>query len=261
MISKKRRKPNLIKNIASLNNKYFEISRVGLYFFCALLLVTTFASGYSFGKTNDTTASTQNPSGVQPTPTAQPAAPGQIAQQNLDAMVPVGPTDHIRGDINAKVVLVEYSDFQCPYCQRFHATMQQVFKDYGGKVAWVMRDFPLPFHDKAEKLAEAAECVAEAGGNTAYWKMADAIFAGTNVQLTDLAGLAQDSGVDKTKFQACLDSGKFASQIKTQLDAGAKAGIQGTPGSIIVNRNGKKDFINGALPIEQIKAQIDKLLQ
>lgn len=239
------------------NPTYIEINRSVLYVFCTLLLISTFGSGYAFGKNNTVVAPVTAPS-----PQAAVPAEGQPAQQNLEAVPPVTDADHIRGSKTAQVVVVEYSDFQCPYCQRFHTSMQQVFKDYGGKIAWVLRSYPLSFHDKAQKIAEASECVADLGGNDAYWKMADNIFTSMpNTQLTDLGDLAQNSGVNKVKFQECLDSGKFADKVKKESAAGSAAGIQGTPGSIIISKNGKKDFINGALPVDQIKAQIDKLLQ
>ena len=96
--------------------------------------------------------------------------------------------DHIRGDNNAKITIVEYSDYDCPFCHRFHATMQQVMDEYQGQVRWVYRDFPLPqLHPNAPKLAEAAECVASQGGEDAFWSFADAYFSakseGKNVTL------------------------------------------------------------------------------
>jgi protein-disulfide isomerase len=94
-------------------------------------------------------------------------------------MVPVTAADHIRGDISAPVKIVEYSDLECPFCKRFHTTLQEIMKSsYGteNKVAWVFREFPLAqLHPKAVKEAEAAECVAELGGNEAYWKFIDKV--------------------------------------------------------------------------------------
>lgn len=99
------------------------------------------------------------------------------AALKADAFVPVTAKDHIRGDINkAKLVLVEYSDFECPFCTRFHSTMVQVIKDYNGQVAWVYRHYPLSFHPTAQPAAEASECVTKVGGNDAFWKFADQAF-------------------------------------------------------------------------------------
>jgi protein-disulfide isomerase len=100
----------------------------------------------------------------------------------------VNDQDHLRGEKNAKITVVEYSDFDCPFCSRFHTTMQQVLDEYDGQVNWVYRDFPLPqLHPNAPKLAEAAECIANQNGEEAFWKFADAYYTtkgeGKNVTL------------------------------------------------------------------------------
>lgn len=96
---------------------------------------------------------------------------------NLEKMAPVTAADHIRGDINAPVKVVLYSDLECPFCKRFHGTMQDIMKAYStDKVAWVFRPFPIAqLHPKAVKEAEAAECAAEIGGNDAFWKFIDKV--------------------------------------------------------------------------------------
>ena len=94
-------------------------------------------------------------------------------------ITPVNENDHIRGNPNAPLVIVEYSDFDCPFCKTFHTTMQQIMDEYGptGEVAWVYRQLPLTsLHPSAAHIAEASECVAELGGDEAFWKFADMVF-------------------------------------------------------------------------------------
>ncbi|MFH0873893.1 MAG: thioredoxin domain-containing protein [Candidatus Komeilibacteria bacterium] len=170
--------------------------------------------------------------------------------------------EHITGSVNAKVVLIEYSDYECPYCKNFDTTMQQVVKAYGNKVAWVYRHFPLSFHANAQKEAEASECVASLGGNDAFWSFSKKLYErttsnGTGFALTALGPLAKEVGVDQNKFQTCLDSGQFTAKVNTDLSEGQAAGITGTPGTIIVVDGKAKSIIPGALPLAQVKALID----
>lgn len=228
-----------------------------------LLIVISFLfSGYLFLKVQklESIATSASLTAQAPSPSDQQAPPEPT--QNLDAVPPVTNSDHILGNKNAEIVLVEYSDFECPFCKRFHPTMQQLVKDYGDKVAWVYRHYPLGFHTKAQKTAEASECANELGGNNAFWNMNNLIFEKMpDLELSGLSGLASQIGLNKQKFQQCLDSGKFAAHVKEDMDGGSKAGISGTPGTVIVSKNGKKDFIGGALPLESVKKQIDALLQ
>ncbi len=207
----------------------------------------------------------------------------------------VNADDHILGNTDATMVIVEYSDLECPFCKTFHTTMQSIITTYGndGKVAWVYRQFPLNIHPKAEKEAEASECANELGGNTIFWKYIDQIFTITpsNNQLdqAQLPKIAKDLGLDVSKFNACLDSGKYAAKIQAQEADGVKAGAQGTPFSIIVLKNAlsasaleainqyvnsqglgqniyassdrKQIVLNGAIPLSFIQPVIDIVLK
>jgi protein-disulfide isomerase len=197
-----------------------------------------------------------------PTPSAQPpvaAAAGTVK--------PVDPkTDHIRGDKNAKVFVIEYSDFECPFCKRHHPTMQQLMTDYGGKVAWVYRQYPLSFHQNAQKEAEASECAAELGGNDAFWKFTDKIFErttsnGTGFALDALGPLAKEIGLNQQAFQKCLDSGKYAAKVAQDEQEGQAAGVSGTPGNIVWTKDGKSQLVEGAVPLQSLKSVIDPLLK
>jgi len=185
----------------------------------------------------------------------------------IDKMPPITSADHVRGDLSkAKIALVEYSDYECPFCKEFDPTLQAVVQKYGTDVAWIYRYFPLSFHQNAEKEAEAAECVSQLGGNQAFWNFSDKIYErttsnGTGFALSALGPLAKEVGVDQTKFQACLDSGKNASIVAADLAGGEAAGIDGTPGTFIITKDGRTDTITGAQSLDTVEAKIDALLK
>ncbi len=192
----------------------------------------------------------------------QPTAADQPQLGSAAQVDPVTETDHLRGNPKADIILIEYSDFQCPFCHQFHPTMQQVMKDYGDKVAWVYRHFPLTqLHPNAQPAAEASECVAELGGNDAFWKYADELFTGTDLSKDGLTTAAVKIGVDKTKFTSCFESGKYTQKVNDLMASGQKAGINGTPGTVILQvSTGKTTLIPGAYPVAQVEQAIDSFL-
>ncbi|MDD4627956.1 MAG: DsbA family protein [Candidatus Peribacteraceae bacterium] len=194
----------------------------------------------------------------QPTaPTAPPAAP-TVSYENID---PITANDHVRGTANANITILEYSDMECPFCARVHPTMEQLLKDYGGKVNWVFRHFPLSFHPNAQKAAEATECAAELGGNDKFWEMTDMIYE-KGSDNTQLAVYAKAIGLNEAAFTKCVDSGKYATKVSDMMQTGSKAGVQGTPGSLIINNKTKKvSMVSGAQPIANFKTAIDALLK
>ena len=188
---------------------------------------------------------------------------------DVSAMRPVGLDDHIVGNPDAPVVIVEYSDFECPFCKGFHSTVQQIINEYGkdGKVAWVYRHFPLDqLHSKARKEAVAAERANELGGNDAFWKYANRFFELTpSNDQTDIATvlpkIAREIGLDEAKFSSCLSSGKYDSRIQSDLDNAIASGGQGTPFSIVLVEGQDPTPVSGALPYEQMKQLIEAALQ
>lgn len=167
--------------------------------------------------------------------------------------------DHIRGNVNAKITLVEYSDFQCPYCGSFHPTMNKVIEEYKDKVRWVYRHFPLSFHPNAQPAALAAECASEQGK---FWEFADSMFANQD-SLGDeyYKKLATDNKLNIKKFNDCYSSKKYLNKIQSQAQTGGAAGVDGTPGTFVVDQNGNATPLKGAVQYETIKAEIDKLLK
>ncbi len=179
---------------------------------------------------------------------------------------PVTEKDHVRGSRSAPIVIVEYSDIECPFCKIFHSTMKQVLVEYGNRVAWVYRHFPIPqLHQNAIKEAEATECAAELGGEVAFWSYLDKIFETTNsndsLPATELPKIASSLSLNVTTFNNCLNSGKHNAVIQAQIKSAIEAGARGTPYSVIVARNGDMEVINGAEPFESVKAKIDALLK
>lgn len=155
------------------------------------------------------------------------------------------------------MTIVEYSDFQCPFCKKFHPTMQRVMDEYEGKVRWVYRHFPLSFHRNAQKSAEASECAGEQGK---FWEYGDILFEnsqsdGSGLDTEDLKKYAKDLGLDNGKFDSCLSSGKYANKVKQQAAGGSSAGVKGTPATFI---NG--ELVSGAQPYEAVRSVIDKNL-
>ncbi len=184
----------------------------------------------------------------------------------VDRIQPVTSADHIRGNPNASVKIVEYSDTECPFCKRFHPTMQQAVKEYDGKVAWVYRHFPLDqLHPKARKEAEATECAGELGGNEKFWAYLDRLFAVTpannGLDPAELPTIAQYVGLDVAKFNTCLLSGKYAQHIEDNVQNAMATGGNGTPWSIVVAQNGKKYPLSGAQPYASVKQLIELALR
>jgi len=185
--------------------------------------------------------------------------------------------DHIRGDDDAKVVIIEYSDTECPFCKIYHQTLKKIFDEFGkdNQVAWVYRHFPIsygdnPLHKKSAKEAEATECAAEIGGADMFWKYIDALYEMTpsndGLEASALPLIATNVGLDTAKFNECLNSGKYADKVKASYDEALKAGAQGTPYTVIkykgefiplVNENGEG---LGALPYDVLKQIVSNLL-
>lgn len=227
-------------------------------------IVLAFVVGVLWQKVSQLEGGGVRTTGTATTGTAQqPQGPtqGKLSEEQVAKIPQVSDEDHIRGDRNAQVYLIEYSDYECPFCQRFHPTMQQVMDEYGEEVAWVYRHFPLDqIHPRARPAALASECVAELGGEETFWAFTDAIFADQQTTLSDLAGTAASVGVNEGAFQTCFDSEKYADKVENQYQGGIQAGITGTPGNLVVNQNGDAWLIPGALPFESVKAVIDEAL-
>ncbi len=199
---------------------------------------------------------------------AQNRARRQEALRARAVRPPTPGRDHIFGNPGAEISLIEYSDFECPFCKRFHPTARALVERYQGRVNWVYRHFPLAFHNPgAQKEAEGAECAAELGGNEAFWRFADAIFErttsnGKGFPIERLAPLAAELGLDRAAFEECLDSGRKLARVKSDFDEGVRIGINGTPGNVLRNnRTGEVRVRAGAVPLEALVADVEALLK
>jgi protein-disulfide isomerase len=201
----------------------------------------------------------------------------QLPQVNI---TPVTAADHILGNPNAPIKIVEYSDPSCPYCKMFNPTMEQIMSTYGpgGKVAWVYRSFPLDkpdangnmLHPNAGHEAQGLECAAFLGGNTTFWSYEKSWYDNFPLQgATDrsvasdtvqLVSLAKAVGLDTVAFNDCLSSGQFKNKIDAQYTDGINAGVSGTPHNIIITPTGDKIPLVGAVSYATIKTTIDTLL-
>jgi len=212
-----------------------------------LLIIVIFTGGFRSGSENNGAADSAGND-------AQPRGSGDAG--TVINMADLIDDDTVKGDPNAPVTIVEWSDFECPFCARFYRdTMGQIEKEYidTGKVKIVFRDFPLSFHQQAQKAAEAAECSGEQGQ---FWEMHDKLFEeGVTGGVSSFKQYASELGLDTAKFDSCLDSGKMASEVAKDMQDGVAVGITGTPGFII---NGQ--LVSGAQPFANFKQVIDAAL-
>jgi protein-disulfide isomerase len=176
-----------------------------------------------------------------------PEDPNKIYEVSADDDPYIGPKD-------AKVTLIEFSDFECPFCRKNVATIKELIKTYGGKIKVVFRDFPLDFHKNAKSAALAAGCAADQGK---FWQYHDKLFENQEkLELESLKLYAKELGLNTAEFNKCLDSKKHEAEIEKDIQDGQKVGVSGTPTLFI---NGRK--VEGAQPIDQFKKIIEEELK
>ncbi len=197
-------------------------------------------------------ANNKNTAVAKPDTVAQPQAAGSV---NLDELT------NVRGE--GELTIVEFSDPECPFCKRFHGTMQEVLGDYDGKVRWAYKHFPLTsLHRKAEREAVALECAAE---QDKFWDYADELYDRTpsNDGLADdeLFSMADDLGLDRGQFDDCLESDKYLDKVRAEASEAQKLGGTGTPFSVLVDNEGNiLEALPGALPYATVSQLLDENL-
>ncbi len=194
----------------------------------------------------------------------------QISSSEISNILrPIDANDHILGNPEARVVIVEYSDTECPFCKVFHVTMNTIMKEYGasGKVAWVYRHFPIEeLHKKAKKEAEAQECVAELGGNGKFWEYTNKIYETTpsndGLDPKELTNIAVKIGIPSAPFNTCLESGQYAPRVSKDIENAQALGALGTPYSILIDQKNDEYYVlEGHYPYDQLKTTIELVLQ
>ncbi|MDP2948899.1 MAG: DsbA family protein [Chloroflexota bacterium] len=236
-------------------------SAIVLVVFAPGLFAAGFFTNELVGDDGGSAAIVAQPTATQPT-AGQPQAtppPAAVAASADD--------DPYWGPVDAPVTVIEFSDFQCPFCSRFwEQTLPQIKQTYEGKVKFVYRDFPLArMHEYAQKAAEASECADDQGK---YWEYHDLLFQnftnltqqlgaqGLDGVLSTFKGYASQLGLDTAAFNDCLDSGKYASEVEKDYNDGVAAGVTGTPSFFINGVN-----VSGAQPLASFKTIIDAALQ
>lgn len=235
-----------------------------------LLIISAFFIGVLFTKVQS--LEKDNSSNTAAAAPAQDAAP-QAPQQ------PTGPVDvsldddPVLGDKNAPVTLVEFVDYECPFCKAFvDDTYPQIKSEYidTGKVKLVMRDLPLSFHQNAHAESQAAECAREQGGDEKYFEYHDEIFKrttsnGTGLALDQLSVIANDIGLNGSTLQSCLDSEKYKDEVDKDLADAGTYGATGTPSFFIGKSDNsgtiKGTILVGAQPFAAFKTIIDEQLK
>jgi protein-disulfide isomerase len=191
-----------------------------------------------------------------PSPAAQQPEepPGVLIAEDLRKIESGGAA--VKGEEGAAVTIVEFSEYECPFCKRYvDETYPQILEEYGDKIRYIFHDYPLPFHPHAQKMAEVARC---AGEQEKYWEMHDLLFAERNVWANlqdasaEITSYAEQLKLDMDEFDSCLSSGKFTQAVKDDLALGQAVGVQGTPTFFI---NGQR--LVGAQPFGAFKAIID----
>jgi protein-disulfide isomerase len=213
-------------------------------------------------------------------PSGNASATNQLPSAQVEVK-PVTDADHILGNPNAPIKIVEYSDPSCPFCKIFHNTMRKVVEDYGksGNVAWVYRSFPIDkpgtrsdggiLHPNAGHEAQALECAGSLGGADKFWAFTNRLYEITpsvtgntpdGMDQNELPKIAGYVGLNVTDFNNCLASGRFKAKVEASYMSGLNAGVEGTPMSFIVTKSGQPIPIEGAQPYATLKSAIDAIL-
>ena len=227
----------------------------GINFLTLILVAALVAAAFFVGQFSEK-AKDNDPQTV-PQAVQEEEGPIVLGQAEFDLIIEGAPAT--KGDENASITIVEFSEYECPFCKRYvDETYEQIFEEYGDNIYYVFRDYPLPFHNHSQETAEVARC---AGDQGSYWPMHDMLFEGRDewaeeTEITStLTSYAKSLGLDTQAFNSCLSSGKYTQVVKDDLVLGDKVGVSGTPSFFV---NGV--MLVGAQPFESFKALIESEL-
>ena len=225
----------------------------GSILFSALLI--SFALFYSAGK-----QATQNV--IVPNEQQNETLSAASLAKNVN---PISSSDHTLGPSTAPLKIIVFSDPECPYCKDHHFMLKEVMNKMPGKIQIVLRNFPLSGHTQSKQEIVASECVADLRGNDAFWKYMDNIFESTpsndGLDLSLLPQFATALGIERKKFEECVQSGKFDAAIEQTVQNAKESGLTGTPYSILIAPNGQYIPLGGYFPIEEFQSIVEQALK
>lgn len=252
--------PYSFDNFINVVNENFTIFlMVGLTFIAGFAVGSLYERGGGSVRLADSGSAGQE---AAPSDNA-PAAPSGPSDAKLSEMPEVTEDDWVRGAEDAPITLVEYSDYNCPFCERFHNTMNEIIADNEGQVRWVYRHFPLDnIHPEARGIAYIAECVGREAGEEAFWTFTDRIFEEQEgmTQASSIELAVSEFGLDAGTLESCAEEDSIQQKVEDDVQGGSAAGVTGTPGTIVVTNDGEFEFLPGAVPATQVQSTIDGLL-
>ena len=254
-----------LNNFVGFMNENFSLIIIFLIIFIVGFLTGSLWTENQMLKTDNVAGAKQEDADVASAPADNTEALKNVPTLTKD--------DHTRGAKNAKVVMITYSDYECPYCNRWHPTLNALIDKYSDKITFAYRQFPLSFHAHAQKLAETGECVADYASEDAFWKFTDSVYEkmadksiytteGESQIITDntILTLAANAGANQNDIASCLAAGEKTEIVKTMMDGAAAGGIGGTPSTLIISKKGGYELIPGALPLAEVEAMLENHL-
>ncbi len=192
---------------------------------------------------------------------------GSSSKTTTSTPRPVDGSDYIRGNPNAPILIIEYADYDCPFCKQYHETLRMIMDEYGvtGRVAWVYRQYPIgQLHPNSPNVSEAALCVGSLGGTETFWKFTDMIFENREIDEptnpVKLPDYAAELGISKDEYFACIDSNRTDEALKKSVEDAFNIGARGTPYTVITVGN-EQAVVNGAQSYDVVKSIIDNLIR